>query len=38
MFEKYTPAARKAIFNARYEASQFGTPEVLPEYLLLGGL
>ena len=36
MFERYTPAARKAIFFARYEASQFGDPEIRPEHLLLG--
>jgi ATP-dependent Clp protease ATP-binding subunit ClpC len=36
MFEKYTPAARKAIFFARYEASQFGNPEIRTEHLLLG--
>lgn len=36
MFEKYTPAARKAIFFARYEASQFGSPYIEAEHLLLG--
>jgi ATP-dependent Clp protease ATP-binding subunit ClpC len=38
MFEKYTPAARKAIFFARYEASQFGSLEIQTEHLLLGVL
>ena len=26
MFERYTEKARRAIFYARYEASEFGTP------------
>jgi ATP-dependent Clp protease ATP-binding subunit ClpC len=36
MFEQYTEPARRAIFFARYEASQFGTAEIPPELLLLG--
>ena len=36
MFEKYTEKARRTIFFARYEASQFGTPEIESEHLLLG--
>jgi ATP-dependent Clp protease ATP-binding subunit ClpA len=35
MFERYTEKARRVIFFARYEASQFGTPEIEPEHLLL---
>ena len=36
MFERYTEKARRVIFFARYEASQFGSPEIQPEHLLLG--
>ena len=36
MFERYTEAARRVIFFARYEASQFGSPTIDPEHLLLG--
>jgi|SRR5579863_719084 len=36
MFEKYTDKARKAIFFARYEASQFGSEHIETEHLLLG--
>jgi ATP-dependent Clp protease ATP-binding subunit ClpC len=36
MFEKYTEAARKAVFFARYEASQFGSENIETEHLLLG--
>ena len=36
MFERYTEKARRVIFFARYEASQFGTPAIEPEHLLLG--
>ncbi|HEX4322962.1 MAG TPA: Clp protease N-terminal domain-containing protein [Acidobacteriaceae bacterium] len=36
MFERYNEKARRAIFFARYEASQFGTPEIESEHLLLG--
>ena len=36
MFERYTERARRAIFFARYEASQFGCPYIETEHLLLG--
>jgi ATP-dependent Clp protease ATP-binding subunit ClpC len=36
MFEKYTEKARRVIFFARYEASQFGSPNIETEHLLLG--
>ncbi len=36
MFEKYTEKARRVIFFARYEASQFGSPFIETEHLLLG--
>ena len=36
MFERYTEKARRAIFFARYEASQFGSPWIESEHLLLG--
>ena len=36
MFERYTEVARRAIFFARYEASQFGASAIEPEHLLLG--
>ncbi len=36
MFEKYTEKARRVIFFARYEASQFGSPSIETEHLLLG--
>ncbi len=36
MFEKYTEKARRVIFFARYEASQFGSPRIETEHLLLG--
>jgi ATP-dependent Clp protease ATP-binding subunit ClpC len=36
MFERYTPKARRAIFFARYEASQYGSPYIESEHLLLG--
>src|ERR1700722_3309252 len=40
MFERYTEKARRAVFLARYEASEFGSPEIdsehLPWGLLLG--
>ena len=36
MFERYTEKARRAIFFARYEASQFGSPYIETEHLLLG--
>src|SRR5271163_2037245 len=36
MFERYTEKARRLIFFARYEASQFGSPYIETEHLLLG--
>jgi hypothetical protein len=36
MFERYTEPARRTIFFARYEASQFGSPQIEAEHLLLG--
>ncbi|HEY6272261.1 MAG TPA: Clp protease N-terminal domain-containing protein [Terriglobales bacterium] len=36
MFERYTEKARRVIFFARYEASQFGTPYIETEHILLG--
>jgi ATP-dependent Clp protease ATP-binding subunit ClpC len=38
MFERYTEKARRVIFFARYEASQFGSPYIESEHLLLGML
>jgi ATP-dependent Clp protease ATP-binding subunit ClpC len=38
MFERYTEKARRVIFFARYEASQFGSPCIESEHLLLGML
>jgi ATP-dependent Clp protease ATP-binding subunit ClpA len=38
MFERYTEKARRAIFFARYEASQAGSPVIATEHLLLGVL
>ncbi|HET9408494.1 MAG TPA: Clp protease N-terminal domain-containing protein [Candidatus Sulfotelmatobacter sp.] len=38
MFERYTEKARRVIFFARYEASQFGSPYIESEHLLLGVL
>jgi methylmalonyl-CoA/ethylmalonyl-CoA epimerase len=38
MFEKYTEAARRTIFYARYEASESGSKSIEPEHLLLGML
>jgi ATP-dependent Clp protease ATP-binding subunit ClpA len=35
-FEGYTEQARRAIFFARYEASQFGTQTIESEHLVLG--
>jgi len=35
MFERYTENARRAIFFARYESSQFGSGSIEPEHLLL---
>ena len=36
MFERYTESARRALFFARYEASQLGHLEIRVEHLLLG--
>jgi ATP-dependent Clp protease ATP-binding subunit ClpC len=36
MFERYTEKARRIVFFARYEASQFGSPWIETEHLLLG--
>jgi uncharacterized protein (TIGR02246 family) len=36
MFERYTEKARRTIFFARYEASQYGSPTIETEHLLLG--
>src|SRR5512141_202322 len=38
MFERYTEKARRVIFFARYEASQYGSPFIETEHLLLGCL
>jgi Clp amino terminal domain, pathogenicity island component len=36
MFERYTEGARRTIFFARYEASQYGSRKIETEHLLLG--
>jgi ATP-dependent Clp protease ATP-binding subunit ClpC len=36
MFERYTEKARRTIFFARYEASQYGSPYIEVVHLLLG--
>ena len=36
MFERYTERARKIVFFARYEATQFGSTTIEPEHFLLG--
>src|SRR5262252_9355790 len=36
MFERYTERARRVIFFARYEASQFGSHSIETPHLLLG--
>lgn len=36
MFERYTEKARRVIFFSRHEASQFGSPYIETEHLLLG--
>jgi hypothetical protein len=38
MFERYTETARRVIFFARYEASQFGCEQIETEHILLGVL
>jgi len=36
MFQRYTEKARRSVFFARYEASQYGNPYIGTEHLLLG--
>jgi ATP-dependent Clp protease ATP-binding subunit ClpA len=36
MFERYTEKARRVIFFARYEASNYGSPFITNEHILLG--
>jgi enamine deaminase RidA (YjgF/YER057c/UK114 family) len=36
MFERYTEPARRALFFARYEATELGSVSIEPEHLLLG--
>jgi ATP-dependent Clp protease ATP-binding subunit ClpC len=36
MFERYTEAARRSLFFARYEASQLGSRAIETEHILLG--
>lgn len=36
MFDRYTEAARRVLFFARYEAARLGSPEIEPEHVLLG--
>ena len=36
MFERYTEKARRTIFFARYEASQYGSSVIASEHILLG--
>jgi len=36
MFERYTEKARRVIFFARHEASEFGSPYIETEHLLMG--
>jgi hypothetical protein len=36
MFERYTEAARRVVFRARYEAARRGNPFIETEHLLLG--
>gem|GEM_PF-5146858 len=38
MFERYTEKARRVIFFARYEASQYGASQIEAEHILLGML
>ena len=38
MFERFTEAARKAVFYARFEASELGGKSITTEHLLLGAL
>jgi ATP-dependent Clp protease ATP-binding subunit ClpC len=36
MFERYNERARRVIFFARYEASQYGSPTIESEHFLIG--
>jgi hypothetical protein len=36
MFERFTEKARRVVFFARYEASNYGSPHIETEHLLLG--
>ena len=36
MFERFSEPARRALFFARYEASQLGSPDLDTGHLLLG--
>jgi hypothetical protein len=36
MFERYTEKARRIVFFARYEASQYGSPYIEVTHLLFG--
>jgi ATP-dependent Clp protease ATP-binding subunit ClpC len=36
VFERYTEKARRVIFQARYEAIHYGSPNIETEHLLLG--
>jgi hypothetical protein len=36
MFERFTQQARRVVFFARYEASEYGSPYIETEHLLLG--
>jgi Clp amino terminal domain, pathogenicity island component len=36
MFERYTEKARRVVFFALYEASQYGSPVIASEHILLG--
>jgi ATP-dependent Clp protease ATP-binding subunit ClpC len=36
MFERYTESARRVLFFARYEATQWGSPSIETEHVLLG--
>jgi hypothetical protein len=36
MFERYTEKARRVIFFARFEASQYGSPRIQSEHILIG--
>ena len=38
MFERYTEAARRALFFARYEVTQLGVTTIEPQHILLGVL